>query len=579
MPGDLKIDGAVRLLPSVSNRLAELHGSAKKAREALAKSEMPGLPKDGTDTVEQQILVINDLHMGAGRHPVTGKFDPGDDFTVVHERQMIGMLEKAREGAKDGRDVKLVLNGDVVDFLQTTVETDELKYPDGFDELGAPKNTPANAMLMLNIIRDGHEGVFKAWAEHLLAGHTIDFIPGNHDLHMLNKHVWEGIILCRGKVVEGFKGLIRQAIEKLEDNQGICDEALSRLRLLPWATYGGKVFVDHGHAGDPFNVTKTRLAEWLRPSGLHEEMEMTYGDYGVKGGFNALEHFVPCLDNMVAGSGKFWRKSFTSHPILTSRLVQSFASATVRDGYDSKVTSSKLQLQQRLDDVEAAVEKEPALLEMINACRSRDDQLDKGAIVAGLQEIEKASATPLYANFSSAMGFLERLRRFVCRKVKTQSCDTGAIRRLIAAKAGLGITTGVFGHTHQARDERYLGPDGEQIRYVNTHTMQGRHGSSWGRAAETWGEEDGGVGQILVGRDSKGNFWTDVGLKRLAASSGELEEGDLVADPETSYMKGQGEKEAERIFAKNHPAEYNLYQLRQLRKEREASRRVIPSEA
>lgn len=580
MPGQLKIDGAVRLLPSVCDKLAELHGTSRKARDAIAKSDMPSMPADGVDCVEQQILVINDLHMGAGRHPVSGKFDPGDDFTVIHENQMIGMLERARKGAEaDGRDVKLVLNGDVVDFLQTTAETDALKYPDGFDSMGAPKNTPANAMVMLNIIRDGHPNVFKAWAQHLLEGHSIDFIPGNHDLHLLNKHVWGGLFVQGSFPIEGFQGLIRQEMEKIESNKALRDESLQRLRLLPWATYGGKVFVDHGHAADPFNVTKERLKEYLRPSGLHEEMEMTYGDFGVKGGFNALERFVPCLDNMVTGSGKFWRKAFGNHPILTSRLVQSFATATVKEGYDSAVTSKKLQMQQRLDDVAAAVEKEPALLDMLNACRTKGDQLTKAAAVRGLQDIEKVSATPLYANFSKAMGFLERLRRFVTGQVKTQSCDTGSVRRLMAAKKGLGITTGVFGHTHKARDEKYLGPDGEVIRYVNTHTMQGRHGSSWGRAAETWGPEDGGVGQILIGRDGRGNFWTDVNLKRVVDGTGGLEEGDLVADAETSYMRGQAQKEAERIFEKNHPSDYAAYQIAQMRKEREGARRVIPAEA
>ena len=152
--------GATQLTNTVSKELADLHGSAKGAEKFRKRQHMPEKPKDGSAVVQERTLIMNDMHIGIGRDPVSGNVYPGEDFTAEQERKLTGYMSAEWLGAAKGNEamtdtekrrlktalknltwesgesidsasiadlnssgskykLNWVLNGDVFDFLQT----------------------------------------------------------------------------------------------------------------------------------------------------------------------------------------------------------------------------------------------------------------------------------------------------------------------------------------------------------------------------------------------------------------------------------------------------------------------------
>ena len=71
------------------------------------------------------LLIVSDLHIGQGYDPVSQKLDRHEDF--IRDREFAHFLvyhelkrRSATTGSKEDRPWRLVINGDVVDFLQVT---------------------------------------------------------------------------------------------------------------------------------------------------------------------------------------------------------------------------------------------------------------------------------------------------------------------------------------------------------------------------------------------------------------------------------------------------------------------------
>lgn len=119
---------------------------------------------------DRLVLVISDLHMGA---------DPLDDFDEDIARHFVAFLEEWRTYAGD---VELVINGDLLDFVQAppfrgAELEDETHY-------GTPLCFTADQSLQkLDTIATEHAAVFEALGRFLAAGDgkRITVMPGNHD--------------------------------------------------------------------------------------------------------------------------------------------------------------------------------------------------------------------------------------------------------------------------------------------------------------------------------------------------------------------------------------------------------------
>lgn len=552
------------------NHLSQLHGGYEKAWTSAARDMMPSKPKQADQgKLEQRVLVMNDMHIGPGFDPVIEKYSANDDFTAKQERQFAMTLAREWVAAGVGNEnlthptkakvaelfkgmkwasgkpidtskladlagegkyqLTLCINGDFVDFLQTTEARPHMPFPDGVNSDGAPLNTPANGIVILNTIREGHPEVFRALAVHLLLGHSIDFVPGNHDRHMYNPHVWGGEIEVAGKTLGGFTKILEEELLGLGATPAEAEDALGRLDRKPFAVYADK-FVDHGDMADKFNRIQRPYGELFDPTPMHEEMQMALGDYGVRGGFNQFEPLDPSLDAI--DDTKLFFKHAIRHPIKMLGLVRGFLKAAEKEGYTK---SAKADEAQRIADMTALVDTHPYIMEQLNSLRPEGEKLSKDEVKAGLTEIEKESAQPLFSNFSRGSNLLMRVLKLgwklIAGKADFRDKHEVNLDRGLAAQRNFGVNGIVEGHTHVAKFDTFLTDDHKGFQQMNTHTWMSKEGS-WGRPDVTWGEDGRGVGVIEKGTTKTGEKWAEMRLEKVVNEDGGLVRGDLYADPE-----------------------------------------------
>lgn len=571
----------------IAQELARLHGSHEKALAFRTRNLMGTAPADGSGKLTDRIIMISDVHIGAGRDPETGAIHPADDFTAEQSRQFTAYLTNEWQAARLGNSaavhptkrqelealnkltwadgstidvnkvaplkqanpyrLTLTLAGDFLDFLQTTVERAGMPYPDGILPNGAPKNTPANSLVKLNVMRQGHPEVFRTLATHLRLGHRIDVTPGNHDLPLANPHVWQGEIEVNGKKLGGFTRILAQELAAMGASPEEIKQCMQRVSLKPVAFYGDAM-VSHGMESDVHNRTQRPHKEFVDPTPLHGEFSLSYGDVGVQNGFNHIEQHDPRLDSLPDNAAVV--KRTLNRPSSLLKLAQAFLSGFKAEGYRD---SPQADAAQRRKDIAALVDKYPSIAETLNALRPPEERLTPEEIKKGLMAIEDVSATPLFSNFKKGAGFFTRLgtavKQFLSGKTDKRDQEAVTVDRLHAAHKSLGINKLVQGHTHQARDQTYLTDEEKTLRYVNTHTWMTQTGE-WGRPELTWKGDGRGVGVIEIGVDQHGNPWSTLSLHKVADESGDLVEGDIVDDAAGDEKVERAQ--AQEIFKRSH---------------------------
>ena len=121
------------------------------------------------DNIEKLILVISDLHLGAGKM-YKGKRNLLEDFH--YDNELIDFLTYFSTGHYAEIKVELVINGDFLDFLAVPY----VEFYD--DEFWSEKA----ALEKLRMIMSAHQGVLRAMRRFLQSqGKTIVYIIGNHD--------------------------------------------------------------------------------------------------------------------------------------------------------------------------------------------------------------------------------------------------------------------------------------------------------------------------------------------------------------------------------------------------------------
>lgn len=121
------------------------------------------------DNIEKLILVISDLHLGAGKM-YKGKRNLLEDFH--YDNELIDFLTYFSTGHYAETKVELVINGDFLDFLAVPY----VEFYD--DEFWSEKA----ALEKLRMIMSAHQGVLRAMKRFLQSpGKTIVYIIGNHD--------------------------------------------------------------------------------------------------------------------------------------------------------------------------------------------------------------------------------------------------------------------------------------------------------------------------------------------------------------------------------------------------------------
>jgi len=211
--------------------------------------------------VSSDLVVVSDLHLGFGLQ-ASGTYSRHEEFFYDHEFAAFTEFLLRRTRLR-GRPLKLVLNGDVMDFLtirelpdveETTFHgfefhRSELKY--------GLASSETKAAWKARMVLRGHDVFFKALASVLADGHDVIWIRGNHDLEL---H-WDAV---RAELNAWFQ----VALSKEGD-----PTRHGRLEFHEWFYHEpGRIFIEHGNQYDPTNALEAPLVPLL-PEGAYNTRE------------------------------------------------------------------------------------------------------------------------------------------------------------------------------------------------------------------------------------------------------------------------------------------------------------------
>ncbi len=211
-----------------------------------------------TPQTDHNLLVVSDLHLGEDLRP-GGTGMSYLRHLVKLEREFEKFLRHHTERRDDGRPWRLVVNGDMVDFMSMkilpeadvagidpsianpSIDEDRL-YGLGFDERAAQKK------LERVIVR--HRGVFTALGEFVCAGNELVIIVGNHDVEFHYDMVQRTFVEWLSALSLGVgaaDGIVDQA------SQDERAAFVARVQFCPWFYYQENcIYIEHGHQFDEY---------------------------------------------------------------------------------------------------------------------------------------------------------------------------------------------------------------------------------------------------------------------------------------------------------------------------------------
>jgi UDP-2,3-diacylglucosamine pyrophosphatase LpxH len=386
-----------------------------------------------TRSDEFDLVIISDLHLSEGRNPVTKRFNLNEDFFFDEEfRRFVLFLEE--ESKRRGRKWRLIIAGDMIDFLQITTvpepgEVDfdiserEKKFGLGTEEV--------KTVWKLKRIMNGHWRFFQSLANFLNKEHRVIIIPGNHDVEF---------------VYEQVQATFKSELPNYLTEPPVAKNLGANLEFLPWFYYeAGLIFVEHGHQYDTLNSFDFFLCPFRTIHGK-TVIDLPSGSFFVRYFFNRIEKIDPFADNIKPVTKYIWWA-------LKHRLFSS--------GFIGIVCNYILFLFEALKKRKPLSDQEKNLLS-----QKQMELLKLEAQRFGLAEDKLKSIKDLWVPSSiSNDPFCKVLWKFFFSD--KPSLHLNRAKRI---QKTLGVKNVVFGHTHDP-DLRGLPSDRKRIgEYVNSGT-------------------------------------------------------------------------------------------------------------
>lgn len=189
------------------------------------------------------ILVISDIHLGEDLKP-TASPTLSSQLAIV-ERKLIQFLRHYARTRFDGKPWRLVVNGDMIDFLSVYLAPgEELAGRTPEEHVFGLGRRPRVAIAKLEHVFDRHRNVFRAMASFLAAGNRVELIAGNHDAEIQ----WS-------PVQDAFREEMRRTWEVMPEaarpTAPSAEVIAERIAFHPWFFYEpGVVWIEHGHHYD-----------------------------------------------------------------------------------------------------------------------------------------------------------------------------------------------------------------------------------------------------------------------------------------------------------------------------------------
>ncbi len=223
--------------------------------------------------------LISDLHLGPGRDPGTGEWNPLEDFKA--DAELAAFLDRISADA-GAEPIELIIAGDFIDYPQILPEL-SLKSP-----LNTRGTTEAESLDRTRVVlgqrpdvASGHPAVFARLRAFMEAGHSVTILVGNHDIDLLWPDVWA--LIFDAIYPPGAAGTLRR-------------EAYS---VTVGTAARGRVYIEHGHERDPENCFGERMSNPFGDDGTGTmRLKRCYGTLFVDSIYNQLEGERWFIDNV-----------------------------------------------------------------------------------------------------------------------------------------------------------------------------------------------------------------------------------------------------------------------------------------
>lgn len=218
---------------------ARLRRQTRAALEALGRAGQS----------ETDILAISDLHLGSDlRRGAVLVAAPRQDASLA------ALLDHHADGAEPGRRWRLVIAGDMVDFIGMTVAPapgEAVAFTVTAEErLCGLAPEPAKAVWKLARVVERHRLFCRSLAAFVARGHELVIIRGNHDQE------W-GLPEVQQAFVRALADFAFPALPGARRRDEAGRAALRRrIRFCEWFHLEpGRLYVEHGHAHDEYSRT------------------------------------------------------------------------------------------------------------------------------------------------------------------------------------------------------------------------------------------------------------------------------------------------------------------------------------
>src|SRR4030095_8377969 len=131
--------------------------------------------------LEKNILVISDLHLGEDLRPGVANVSYLRHLVRL-ERELENFLKHYTERRVGDRPWRLVVNGDMVDFMSIMILPDADDPVDAEDRLYGLGFGERQSQKKLEKVIARHQGVFGQLAAFVAAGNELVIVIGNHDV-------------------------------------------------------------------------------------------------------------------------------------------------------------------------------------------------------------------------------------------------------------------------------------------------------------------------------------------------------------------------------------------------------------
>lgn len=382
---------------------------------------------------EYNLAVISDLHLSEGRSEVTKRYSRNEDF-FFDESFCRFLKYLQRESIRRQKQWKLVINGDMIDFLQVTSlpEPGEADFEISERERRFGLGTEAvKTIWKLKRIMNGHWRFFQGLANFLNKNNKVVIIPGNHDIEF----VYE-------EVQKRFRNELPRYLTEAPEVENLG----ANLEFMPWFYHEDRlVYIEHGHEYDPLNSFDFFLCPF-RVTGNRTEIDLPSGSFFIRYFFNQIEKIDPFAENLKPMTRYiFWAVTHRFASSLFRGIVWNYG----------KFLLEALRKRNPLSEQEkvALAQKQNGLLRL-------------EAQKFGLPEDKLNSIKSLWVPSSISNDSLPKVL------YRLLSCDEGNRYIEMAGKIReiLGVKFVLFGHTHEP-DLRGLPNDKERMgEYVNSGT-------------------------------------------------------------------------------------------------------------